>query len=80
MDLLDCCAEEAIAVEERSIAEQELDEGTITFDGPLEGLALNLLPSTWGAFEGWLIESWDAPDVALNDWSAQIPLTTAGSS
>jgi hypothetical protein len=57
MDLLDCCAEEAIAVKERSIAEQELDEGTITFDGPLEGLALNLLPSTWGAFEGWLIES-----------------------
>jgi ribosomal 50S subunit-recycling heat shock protein len=44
--LLDCCAKEAIAVKERSIAKQELDKGTITFNSPLEGLALNLLPST----------------------------------
>ena len=44
MDLLDCRAEEAISVEEQSIAEQELDEGTMAFDGPLEGIVL--LPST----------------------------------
>ena len=80
MDLLDRRAEEAIAVEERSIVEQELDEGTMTFDGPSEGLALNLSPSTWGAFEGWPLEAWETPDVALTDWSAQIPSTTAGSS
>jgi glycerol-3-phosphate dehydrogenase len=46
IDLLDRRAKEAIAVKERSIAEQELDEGTITFNSPSEGLALNLSPST----------------------------------
>ena len=46
MDLLDCCIEEAIAVEEQSIIEQELDKGTIMFNSSLEGLALSLLPST----------------------------------
>jgi cell division protein FtsB len=46
IDLLDCRAKEAIAIKERSIAEQELDKGTITFNSPSEGLALNLLPST----------------------------------
>jgi hypothetical protein len=44
MDLLDRRAEEAISVEERSIAEQELDEGTISFDGPSDGITLS--PST----------------------------------
>jgi hypothetical protein len=46
MDLLDRRAEEAIAVKERSIAEQELDKGTITFNSPSEGLVLNLSPSS----------------------------------
>jgi hypothetical protein len=80
MDLLDRRAEEAIAVEERSIAEQELDEGTITFGNSSEGLALNLSPSTWGAMEGWPLEAWETSDVALADWPAQIPSTAAGSS
>ena len=39
-DLLDRRADEFIAVEERSIEEQELAEAeTITFDGSSEGLA-----------------------------------------
>ena len=46
IDLLDCCAEEAIAVEEQSIVEQELYKGTIMFNSSSEGLALNLSPST----------------------------------
>lgn len=79
MDLLDRRAEEAIAVEERSIVEQELDEGTITFDGSSEGLALNLSPSTWGAFEGLPLDYWVDPTEPLPDWP-QIPSTTAGSS
>lgn len=79
MDLLDRRAEEAIAVEERSIVEQELDEGTITFDGPSEGLALSLSPSTWGAFEGLPLDYWVDPTEPLPDWP-QIPSTTAGSS
>ena len=81
MDLLDRRAEEAIAVEERSIEEQERAEAeTITFDGPSEGLALNLSPSTWSAFEGWPFEYWETPDVAPSDWLPNIPSTAAGSS
>lgn len=78
MDLLDRRAEEAISVEERSIAEQELDEGTMAFDGPSEGLVLS--PSTWGAFEDLPLEYWVDPNVSLPNWSAQIPSTAAGSS
>jgi ribosome assembly protein YihI (activator of Der GTPase) len=44
IDLLDCRAKEAISVEEQSIVEQELDEGTITFNGLSKGITL--LPST----------------------------------
>jgi uncharacterized protein (DUF3084 family) len=44
IDLLDHRAEEAISIEERSIAEQELDKGTITFNSSSEGITL--LPST----------------------------------
>jgi hypothetical protein len=44
MDLLDHRAEEAISVEERSIAEQELDKGTMSFDGPSNSITLS--PST----------------------------------
>jgi hypothetical protein len=44
IDLLDYCAKEAISVEERSIAEQELDKGTITFNSLSKGITL--LPST----------------------------------
>ena len=52
IDLLDYYIEEAITVEEQSIIEQELNKETITFNSSLEGLALNLLPSTQGAFKG----------------------------
>ena len=52
IDLLDYYIEKAIAVEEQSIVEQELDKGTIIFNSSLEGLALSLLPSTQGAFKG----------------------------
>jgi hypothetical protein len=53
MDLLDCCAEEAIAVEEQSIKEQEQAEvECLDLNGPLEGLGVLLLLSTWSAFEG----------------------------
>jgi hypothetical protein len=44
MDLLDYCAKEAISVEEQSIADQELDKGTITFNSPSKGITLS--PST----------------------------------
>ena len=44
IDLLDCRAEEAISIEERSIAEQELSKGTITFNSLSEGITLS--PST----------------------------------
>lgn len=80
MDLLDRRADEAIAVEERGLAEQELDEETITFNGPSEGLALNLSPSTWGAFEDLPPEYWLDSNVSLPDWPVHIPSTTAGSS
>jgi multidrug efflux pump subunit AcrA (membrane-fusion protein) len=64
MDLLDRRAEEAIAVEERGIEEQEQAESeTMTFDGPSEGLGLNLSPSTWSAFEGLSEEFWEMPDL-----------------
>ena len=47
MDLLDRRAEEAIAVEEQGILDQEKEESkTILFNGPSEGLALNLSPGT----------------------------------
>jgi hypothetical protein len=48
MDLLDCWADKAIAVEERQIQELEEAEAleTIAFDSPSEGLALQLSPST----------------------------------
>lgn len=72
MDLLDSRAEEAIAVEERGILEQEVEEQTILFDGPSEGLALNLSPTTWGAFEDLPIEFWDT--------AGGIPSTSVGSS
>jgi hypothetical protein len=41
---VDCCAEEAISVEEQSIVEQELDKETITFNSLSKGIML--LPST----------------------------------
>ena len=44
IDLLDRRAEEAISVEERSIAEQELSKGTIMFNSLSKGIML--LPST----------------------------------
>jgi hypothetical protein len=58
MDLLDRRADEAIAVEERNIQDLEQQEAseTMAFDGPSEGLALQMSPSTWGAFEGFPLE------------------------
>lgn len=67
IDLLDRRAEEAIAVEERGIVEQEAEEALL-FDGPSEGLALNLSPSTWSAIEGMPADFWDVgPSMALDD-------------
>jgi hypothetical protein len=52
-DMLDRRAEEAIAVEERSIEEQEREESAVlNLEGSSKGLALHLSPSTWSAFEG----------------------------
>jgi hypothetical protein len=60
MDLLDRRAEEAIAVEERSIEEQERAEAEcLDLDGPSEGLGVLLSPSTWSAFEGHPFEYWE---------------------
>ena len=66
MDLLDRRAAEAISVEERGIEDQEREEAgeTILFEGPSEGLALNLSPGTWGAFEGVPDDFWESLDVA----------------
>jgi hypothetical protein len=47
MDLLDCCAKEAIVVEEQSIKEQEQVEAEcLDLDSPLEGLRVLLLLGT----------------------------------
>jgi len=64
MDLIDRRAEEAIAVEERSIEEQEFGE-TIEFpehtpSGPLLG------PSTWSAFENLPDGFWERPELDGN--------------
>jgi multidrug efflux pump subunit AcrA (membrane-fusion protein) len=73
MDLLDRRAEEAIAVEERSIVEQEQAESEVmAFDDPSEGLALNLSPSTWSAFEGLPDEFWELPDLLPVDPGPQV--------
>jgi hypothetical protein len=64
MDLLDRRADEAIAVEEREIAELEAAEqaGTLSLEGvPSEGLALQLSPSTWSAFDGFDLGYWESP-------------------
>lgn len=65
MDLLDRRAEDAIAVESREIEELEQEEAgqTIEFVGPSEGLALNLSPSTWSAFEGLPLDYWESSDL-----------------
>jgi hypothetical protein len=57
MDLTDRRAAEAIAVESRALEELEATEAqeTLVPDTSLEGLALQLSPSTWGALE-------DVPD------------------
>lgn len=62
MDLLDKRAEEAIAVEEREISELEQKESVMEFTEPSEGLALNLSPSTWSAFEGLPFDYWESFD------------------
>jgi len=68
MDLLDRRAEEAIAVEERGIEEQEaLESSELLPEVATEGLALNLSPGTWAAFEGFPFEYWDASSVAPVD-------------
>jgi multidrug efflux pump subunit AcrA (membrane-fusion protein) len=66
IDLLNRRAAEAIVVEERGIEEQEREEAgeTILFEGPSEGLALNLSPSTWAAFEGVPDDFWESVDIA----------------
>jgi hypothetical protein len=68
MDLIDRRADDAIAVESREIEEMEQAEGSVvmTFgDVPEDGFNLHLSPSTWGAFEGFPLETWEAPfDIA----------------
>jgi uncharacterized protein YdcH (DUF465 family) len=63
MDLVDRRAEEAIAVEERSIEEQEAAEAAelVLNDAPAKGLSLNLSPGTWSALEGYGDEFWEVP-------------------
>jgi hypothetical protein len=65
MDLLDRRAEDAIAVESREIEELEREEAgeTMEFSGVSEGLALNLSPSTWSAFEGLPFDYWETSDL-----------------
>lgn len=55
MDLIDKRAEEAISVESRSIEEQEAEEVLDTSGVDNSGLALQLLPETWGCLD-------DVPD------------------
>ena len=64
IDLIDRRAEEAIAVEERSIEEQEAEEAVeLLPEVQTEGLALNLSPTTWGALEGFSDEYWELPEL-----------------
>jgi hypothetical protein len=63
MDLIDRRADDAIAVESREI--EELEQGgsseVLTFgEVPEDGFNLHLSPSTWGAFEGFPSEYWEA--------------------
>ena len=64
MDLLDRRADDAIAVETREIEEMEQAEGSGVLsleNASEEGFNLHLSPSTWGAFEGFPLEAWEAP-------------------
>ena len=68
MDLVDRRAEEAIAVEERSIEEQEAAEAAenpelLLNDIVAEGLSLNLSSGTWSALEGYGDEFWEFPSL-----------------
>lgn len=68
MDLVDRRAEEAIAVEERSIEEQEAAEAAESLellpnDIVTEGLSLNLSPGTWSTLEGYSDEFWEFPSL-----------------
>lgn len=68
MDLVDRRAEEAIAIEERSIEEQEAAEAAVSSellpnDIVTEGLSLNLSPGTWSALEGYGDEFWEFPSL-----------------
>jgi hypothetical protein len=60
IDLVDCYAEDAIAVKSREIKEMEQAEGSgVLSFSPVsdEGFNLYLSPNTWGAFEGFLLEA-----------------------
>jgi hypothetical protein len=62
MDLVDRRADDAIAVESRELDELEgvAESETLTFDDVApSGLALNLSPSTWSAFEGFPLDYWE---------------------
>lgn len=60
MDLIDRRAEEAIAVEERDIEEQEQAEALLP-ENASDAFGFSLSPSTWGAFEGFPLEFWEQP-------------------
>lgn len=64
MDFLDRRAEEAIAVEEKSLEELEALElgAVLSADPSTDGPGLALSPSTWGAFEGFPSDFWEASE------------------
>jgi hypothetical protein len=60
MDLVNCCAEDVIAVKSCKIEEMEQAEGSgVLLFSPVsdKGFNLYLSPNTWGAFEGFLLEA-----------------------
>lgn len=65
MDLIDRRADEAISVEDRALRDLEEVEasGVLSVEEPSKGLALNLSPSTWSAFEGFPLEYWESSDL-----------------
>jgi hypothetical protein len=77
MDLTDCRAVEAIAVESRSLEELEAEEAqeTLVLDTSVEGLALQLSPSTWSVLEDVPLGFWEnsLDPVLLESYLAPAP-------
>jgi hypothetical protein len=77
MDLTDCRAVEAIAVESRALEELEAEEAqeTLVLDTSVEGLALQLSPSTWSVLEDVPLGFWEnsLDPVLLESYLAPAP-------